>query len=389
MKVAIVHYWLVAMRGGEKVVEQLCASYPDADVFTHVFDEKKISPAIRSRIKGTTFIAKLPFASRFYKLYLPLMPWALEQIDLKGYDLVISSESGPAKGVLVPADALHVCYCHSPMRYIWEMYHEYAAQASWTKRWGLRILAHYLRMHDVTSSARVDLFVANSACVARRIKRCYNRDAEVVFPPVDTDTYQANDGDAVGDFYLMIGELVAYKRFDLGIEAARTLGRKLVIVGSGEQQTVLSRMAGPDVILLGSQSTADLRRLYATCRALIFPGEEDFGIVPIEAMASGRPVIAYGRGGAVETVKDNVSGLFFESQTVPALCEAMLRFEARRWDPVAIRAHAQGFAAKHFRRKMRSLVAQALADRAGPRVAGRPDAFLAATERPAMELVRL
>ncbi len=393
MKVAIIHYWLVGMRGGEKVVEQLCLSYPDADIYTHVADENRISPLIRSRIKGTTFIAKLPFAKRLYKLYLPLMPWALEQLDLTGYDLVISSESGPAKGVLVPADALHLCYCHSPMRYIWAMYHDYLQQASLAKRWGLRVLAHYLRIHDVTSAARVDLFVANSSCVARRIKRCYNRDAEVVYPPVDTDTYQAVDGDVVGDFYLMVGELVAYKRFDLGIKAAKSLGRKLVIVGSGEQWSELSKMVGPETILLGPQPTSELRNLYATCRALIFPGEEDFGIVPVEAMASGRPVIAYRRGGAVETVKANVSGLFFESQTEASLCDAIQRFEARTWDSTAIRAHAQNFAAKHFRRRMRFLVTQALDHATDPRRRGmpesvdQPEALSAATASSSLDLV--
>ena len=384
MRVAIIHYWLVGMRGGEKVVEQLCRIFPDADVFAHVVDERRISPVIAARIKSTTFISRLPLARRFYKWYLPFMPWALEQIDLRGYDLIISSESGPAKGILAPADALHVCYCHSPMRYIWAMYQDYMERARWPARVGLRVLAHYLRMHDVTSAARVDRFIANSHYVARRIRRCYNRDAEVIYPPVDTEGFGQGDHGQIQDFYLMVGELVSYKRFDLGITAFNAMGKKLIIVGAGEAFPELRSIAGEHITLLGAQPLEELRRLYATCRALIFPGEEDFGIVPVEAMAAGRPVIAFRKGGATESVEANVTGLFFDEQTVPALCDAVHRFERREWNEDAIRAHAAQFGLDRFHREIQAFVERAyrethaspasVMDIAKPKALGRPRA---------------
>ena len=363
MRVAIIHYWLVGMRGGEKVVEQLCRIYPEADIFTHVVDKRRISTHIARRVVGTTFISRLPFANRLYKLYLPLMPCALEQLDLRGYDLVISSESGPAKGVLVAADALHICYCHSPMRYIWAFYHEYLGSASRFERLGLRLISHYMRISDLASAARVDVFIANSRYVARRIKRCYNREATVIYPPVDIDNFRSSGVDEVGDFYLMVGELVAYKRFDLGIAAAMRLGRRLVIVGSGQLKAQLQRNAGPNVVFLGAQPDEDLRRLYSTCRALLFPGEEDFGIVPVEAMAAGRPVIAFRKGGAVESVKSGVTGLFFDHQSVDSLVEAVQRFESQSWDSEAIRVHATAFSAKQFRTRMRNFLDRSIQDR--------------------------
>ena len=368
MRVAIVHYWLVGMRGGEKVVEALCTMFPEADIFTHVVDKSRISRKIRDRVKGTTLVGRLPFAKHLYKYYLPLMPWALEQLDLRAYDLVISSESGPAKNILVCASATHVCYCHSPMRYIWELYHGYLSTARGARRLGLQVFAHYLRMTDTMAAARVDHFVANSYCVAQRIKRSYNRDATVIYPPVETHTFhepraQFPRGDNEQGFYLMVGELVDYKRFDLGIAACSLLKRKLVIVGSGEARKRLVRSAGPNILFRGSIPTSELQRLYATCHALIFPGEEDFGIVPVEAMASGRPVIAYRKGGAVESVKDGVSGLFFAQQNVSALCDAILDFECREWDSNVIKAHAEKFGIERFLVEMRSLLERLLPSR--------------------------
>ena len=364
MRVAIVHYWLVGMRGGEKVVESLCRVFPEADVFTHIFDREKVSPLLRSRVRATTFISKLPFATRFYKMYLPLMPVALEQIDLRGYDLVISSESGPAKGVLVPARAVHICYCHSPMRYLWEMYQDYIGSSGFFKKVGLRICAHYLRLVDAASSSRVDFFVANSRCVAGRVRRAYNRDATVIYPPVDTDAFGLVADHLQEDYYLMVGELVAYKRFDLGIAAAGQLGRRVIVVGNGEMRKTLEASAGPHVTFLGSVPLSDLRRLYARCRALLFPGEEDFGIVPVEAMASGRPVIAFGRGGATESVIDGVTGLFFYEQSVAHLCDAITRFEGMSWNKEVIRTHAASFGAERFRSEISAFVRKVFDERA-------------------------
>jgi glycosyltransferase involved in cell wall biosynthesis len=354
MKVAIIHYWLVGMRGGEKVVEALCELYPQADIFTHVYVPEMVSDKIRRHRVIPTFINSLPRAARMYKTYLPLMPLALEQLDLRGYDLIISSESGPSKGILPPADALHVCYCHTPMRYIWNMYHDYRQSAGRLARHLMLPLTHYLRMWDVTSAARVDSFVANSAAVAGRIKRYYAADATVIHPPVDTGAFFPVAPSEIGDYFLMVGELVSYKRPDLAIRAFSELRLPLVVIGGGEMIGELRNLAGPTVKIMGSQPFEVLKRHYARCRALIFPGEEDFGMVPVEAMASGRPVIAYGRGGALETVTAGLSGIFFDRQTVEDISSAVGRLSELEIDPPKIAAHARRFGRDRFLREMRA-----------------------------------
>jgi len=352
MKVAIIHYWLVGMRGGEKVIEALCEMYPQADIFTHVYVPEVISERIRQHRVIPTFINSLPRAARMYKTYLPLMPLALEQLDLRGYDLLISSESGPAKGIVAPAEALHVCYCHTPMRYIWNMYHDYRDSTGPLTRLLMPMFSHYLRMWDVTSSARVDSFVANSATVARRIQRCYDRKSIVIPPPVDTDAFQSASPSELGDFYLMAGELVSYKRPDLAVQAFNEMKLKLVVIGGGEMLEEIRRIAGPTVTVMGSQPFDVLKQHYARCRALIFPGEEDFGMVPVEAMASGRPVVAFGRGGATETVIPGLSGVFFDEQTAGAISGAVKRLAEMPLDPVKISAHAAKFGRAQFIEKM-------------------------------------
>jgi glycosyltransferase involved in cell wall biosynthesis len=356
MRVAIVHYWLVTMRGGEKVVAELCRLWPGADLFTHVIVPERIDPEILKHRITTSFVARLPFAKTRYRTYLPLMPLALEEFDLSGYDLVISSEAGPAKGVVPAPGALHVCYVHSPMRYVWNMYHAYRAQLGGAGRLLWSPVAHYLRGWDHQTAARVDLFVANSDNVAARIRRYWGRDATVIHPPV-----------AVGDFaptaahdgtYLLAGQLVGYKRADLAVEAFNRSGRRLVVIGDGEQLKDLRRSAGPTVEILGPQPFPVLRDRLARCRALVFPGEEDFGIVPVEAMASGKPVIAYGRGGALETVVEGRTGLFFHRQTPDELNAALDRFEAEAtaFDPAAIARHAARFDAAIFRERFAAVV---------------------------------
>jgi glycosyltransferase involved in cell wall biosynthesis len=371
MKVAIIHYWLVGMRGGEKVLEALCNMFPQADIFTHVYVPDAVSETIRQHRVSTTFINSLPRASRLYKQYLPLMPLALEQLDLRGYDLIVSSESGPAKGIIPAPSALHLCYCHSPMRYIWNMFHDYRKQAGWLSRLAMPFLAHYLRMWDAGSAVRVDRFVANSGTVAARIRRYYGREAEVVWPPVDTEAFKPVPDCERGDYMLMVGELVAYKRPELAVEAFNQMRAKLVVIGGGEMLDLLRHRAGPTVTVLGPRPFEDLRHYYARCQALIFPGEEDFGIVPVEAMASGRPVIAYGAGGASETVIPKVTGLLFKEQTVEALIDAVEECRRIDFDPQKIAAHACQFSRQRFITQMTAQFDRLLAGRRDPEPAHR------------------
>lgn len=367
VKVAIVHYWLVGMRGGERVLEALCDMYPDADIYTHVVVPDAISEKLRGRTIKTTFISRLPRARHNYKSYLPLMPLALEQLDLRGYDLIISSESGPAKGIVPPAEAAHVCYCHTPMRYVWNMYSEYRASAGFIARASMPLVTHYLRTWDQSSAARVDQFVANSRAVGARIRKYYRRNAIVVHPPVDVDSFTKLARSEIGDFYLLAGELVAYKRPDLAVRAFNAAGKKLVVVGGGDMLPEIRRLAGPTIAVLGPQPFVRLRELYARCRALVFPGEEDFGIVPVEAMASGRPVVAYGRGGVLDTVVDGATGVLFEEQSEEALLDAVARCEHLDTDPVLIRTHAQRFGKQRFTREMRAVIEDQLAQQSSQR----------------------
>jgi glycosyltransferase involved in cell wall biosynthesis len=359
MKVALVHYWALGMRGGERVLEALCRMYPDADIVMHVADESQLSSTIvRHRIRKT-FIAKLPFAKRFYQRYLPLMPLALELIDLTEYDLVISCEAGPAKGVIVRPDALHLCYIHSPMRYIWDQFFVYRRTAGRLTRWMMGPIAHYLRLWDVASAARVDRFVANSSFVASRVRKYYRRDADVVYPPVSVEAFSPCPADEVGDYYLWVGELVSYKRPDLAVEAFTRNGRRLLVVGDGAERRRLEAAAGPNVSFLGKLPFAELKTTMAACRALIFPGQEDFGIIPVEVQASGRPVIALGAGGALETVVDGETGVIFPEASVASLQQAVERFERATWDEAATArcvANAARFDEARFRRGIEAAV---------------------------------
>lgn len=362
MRVAIVHYWLVGIRGGEKVLEALCDLYPDAVIFTHVLDPNAISEKIKRHKIVTSFIQRLPFSRSQYQNYLPLMPLALEQLDLRGFDLIISSESGPTKGIIAPPGALHICYCHSPMRYIWNMFHDYRDRAGIAKKILMPPLAHYIRTWDAVSASRVHQFVANSRTVAKRIRSYYHRPSEVIFPPVDVDAFAPVDKAELGPHYLMAGELVAYKRPDLAVAAFNAMKKPLVVIGGGEMLRNVRAMAGDTVTVLGPQPFSTLRRYYATCQGLVFPGEEDFGIVPVEVMASGRPVIAFNRGGATETVVDMQSGIFFDEQSPEALTEAVAKFEAIDWDSDRIVAHARQFRADEFKRKFVEKVDRSMAE---------------------------
>ncbi|WP_416358542.1 glycosyltransferase [Aureimonas phyllosphaerae] len=357
------------MRGGEKVVEELCRMFPDAEIFTLVCDREKLSPLLQSKTIHTSFLQRIPTARRNYTKMLPLMPFALEQFDLQAFDLVISSESGPAKAVITRPDALHICYCHSPMRYIWDHFHVYQGDLGRVGRFMMNLFAPLLRIWDVTTSARVDAFAANSAHVGRRIRKFYRRDSMVVHPPVavqDFDWQQPRE-----DFYLCAGQIVGYKRVDIAVEAFTKSGRRLIVIGEGPQRERLQRIAGSNIVFTGYQSFPVLRDHLQRCRALIFPGEEDFGILPVEAMAAGAPVIAFDSGGARETVTPE-TGVRFKAQTIDSLNDAIDRFEASQgwFNPQTIRAHAETFGPEKFRRNMIALIESALhASRGGMSIA--------------------
>ncbi|WP_140986290.1 glycosyltransferase [Asticcacaulis tiandongensis] len=361
MKVALVHYWLVGMRGGEKVLETLCDLYPDADIFTLVADPAKLSPTLLRHNIKTSFLQKLGGVKHYQKM-LPLMPMALESFDLSDYDLIISSEAGPAKGVITRPDALHICYCHSPMRYIWDLYPQYYRNAGFLTRLALSLTSPALRTWDVTTAARVDHFIANSAYVAQRIKKYYRRDAHVINPPVDTSRFTAATD--TGDYYLCAGQITPYKKIEIAVDACTRLNRPLVVIGSGAD-AALKRRAGPSVTFLGAVENETMAHYFRTCRALIFPGVEDFGIVPLEVMASGRPVIAFARGGATETVVEGKTGLFFHEQTPEALTDALIRFETTetQYHPQALQAHAAAYRTPVFREALHSFITRALAQK--------------------------
>jgi glycosyltransferase involved in cell wall biosynthesis len=356
MRVALVHYWLVNQRGGEAVLAALCKLFPEADIFTLFYDPDKTNPIIRSHKITASFLNPL---RRHYQALLPLMPMALESFDLRDYDLVISSESGPAKGVLVSSGARHICYCHTPMRYLWELYPDYLNR--WTvsrlKRALMIPVSNYLRLWDYASASRVDEFIANSENVKRRIHRCYRRPADVIYPPVAVESFYWKPPQG---YYLIVSELASYKRLDIPVRAFSANGRRLKIVGSGPLYRHLKRMAASNVEFCGRVSAQEIRDLYASSRALLLPGEEDFGITPVEAMASGKPIIAWGRGGVVETaaIAGPQSAFLYPEPTVESLQEAIQRFEPLEADVPApiLQSAAARFSEAEFLRRFSRVV---------------------------------
>jgi glycosyltransferase involved in cell wall biosynthesis len=356
MRCAIVHYWLLGMRGGEKVVEALCRLYPQADIFTLFYDPESVSPLIRSHRVTASFLN--PFR-KHYRSLLPVMPMALEHLDLRDYDLIISSESGPAKGIISSSRARHVCYCHSPMRYLWDLYPEYLHEwthAAW-KRALMVSLSSYLRLWDYASASRVDKFVANSINVQKRIWRSYRRKSDVVYPPVAVETFYHCPAD---DYYLIVSELVPYKRIEHAVQCFSRTGRPLKIVGDGPEYKRLRKLPGTNIEFCGRVSPAELRDLYARCRALVQPGEEDFGIVAVEAIASGKPVIGLGRGGVLESVPtaDPHAGFFYDDPGEANLEEAILRFERQESSirSYELQTAALRFSEERFAEGMRSVI---------------------------------
>ena len=355
MRTAIVHYWLLNQRGGEKVLDAICRLLPDADIFTLFCDPATLSSEVRRHRIVTSFLN--PF-SGWHRSLLPLMPMALESFDLRGYDLVVSSESGPAKGVITSSATRHLCYCHTPMRYLWDLYPAYRNE--WThsrlKRALMTPLSNYLRLWDYASAARVDQFVANSENTRSRIWKVYRREAQVIHPPVEIESFTWQPPE---DYFLIVSELVPYKQVETAVRTFARNGRKLRIAGGGPEWSRLRKLAKPNIEFLGRVSDADLRTLYSRCRAFLLPGEEDFGITPVEAMASGKPVIAYARGGALETVPE-CGGVLYQDASEEGLEAALRQFDELepRIRPEELQHHARRFSAAEFAHKMAAALEQ-------------------------------
>ena len=359
MKVAIVHDWLTNMGGAEQVVLNLHRMFPDAPIFTTFFTPENLSKEFKDLNVKTSFLQKEKPVSD-HKKYFPLMPLAFKKFnkELANYDLVISSSSSCAKSVKAK-NGVHVCYCHTPMRYAWDFRDEYLKDMNPAKRFLARILLFFMRHWDKKTAKNVDFFIANSNEVKARIKRCYGRDAAVVNPPVRCDVFKPTD-EKPGDYYLAISRLVEYKRIDLAIKACEKLGKKLIVVGDGPEREKLEKLAKGNTTFLGRQSEQEIEKYLKTCRALIFPAYEDAGIVPLEAMSAGRPVIAYGKGGALDTVIDQKTGVFFPHQTVKSVMNAIEKSEKMTFDKKFIREHAKTFDEPAFRAKIMKYIKQNL-----------------------------
>ena len=363
LKTALVHDWLNQLGGAEDVLETLVSLFPDSPLYTSLYWRQQMPAHWQSWSVKTSFIDRLPLAQRKQQLYLPLYPLAFEQFDFGGYDLVLSNKSGFCHGVITGPETLHICYCLTPTRYLWR-YHQYAQreQLSRLSRVGLAPFLTYLRLWDRLAADRVDYFIAISEEVRRRITKYYRREAVVIYPPVETARFTpATD---IGDYYLFVGRLLPYRRIDLLIEAFNQLQRPLLIAGRGRDQERLEGMAQSNIEFLGYVPDADLPELMARCRAFIWPGEEDFGIAPIQAMAAGRPVIAYAAGGALDTVVPGV-GALFAPQTAPAIIEAVENFDTAAVDTSFIRAHARKFDVDRFEEQLLSFISEKVAHHRG------------------------
>jgi glycosyltransferase involved in cell wall biosynthesis len=363
MRVAIVHYWFLVLGGGERVVEILGEMFPEADIFVLLADPESIPPGLRSRRITTSFLNRSKLARNFSRQLFPLYPAAIELFDLSEYDVIITSDSPPIKGIRTRPGQLHICYCHTPGRFIWDRHESFKDSLPALTRPFFSMLTWYVRRWDWRAAQRVQVFVANSNFVAKRIKTFYQRDSVVIYPPCNTTSGFISE--THDDYYLHVGRLVAAKRVDLLIEACKRLGRKLLIAGTGRDEHALRSIAGPTVKFRGRVDDFELPGLYARCRALLFAAEEDFGIVPVEAQSYGRPVIAYGAGGSLETVRTAKSGepptgIYFHEQTVESVMDGILRFEAaeKSFDPIAIQQFARTFDSEVFVRKMRGLIDQ-------------------------------
>jgi glycosyltransferase involved in cell wall biosynthesis len=355
VRVAVVHDYFTQHGGAENVAGELYNLVPQADMFATVALDEYVPACIpRGRVQ-TSWMQNLPRIAEFYRLYFPLYPLGVQSLDLSKYDLVISSSSGYGKGVRTRSDALHVCYCHTPMRWIWR-YHDYVhrEKLAASKKLLLPVVLKGLKAWDIDAARQPDQYVANSRVVAQRIRDCYGREAVVIPPPIDASRFVLQPRQE--DYYLVLARLVSYKRIDLAISACNILGKRLVVIGGGPESSKLRALAGPTVAILGYVSDVEATRYASECRALLFPGEEDFGMAPLELAAAGRPTIAFRAGGALETIVEGTTGIFFDKQDVSSVAEAILRFEKMDWDPQALRTHALRFDVGQFRRKFYDLL---------------------------------
>jgi glycosyltransferase involved in cell wall biosynthesis len=353
------------MGGAEKVLEVLHRMFPTAPVYTSAYDAEAMPAHYRSWDIRTSFLQRLPLKSKLHRAALPLYPLAFESFDLSEYDLVISSSSAFARGVITQPDTIHICYTHTPMRYAWatQTYMENERVGKVSRALAMPVL-HYLRLWDAAAAERPDYYIANSSVVSGRISKFYRRDSMIVHPPVDTSRFTLSDG--TDDYYIVVSRFVPYKRLDLAIDAFSRLGRPLKVVGTGRQRAALQSRAGRNVEFLGHVGDAELPRLVARARAFVMPGEEDFGIAPVEAMACGVPVIAYAAGGALDTQCDGQTGVLFREPTVEGLCAAIKRFETLHFDPLTIRAHSRCFDQQAFIKNVTDLIAQVTEERTLP-----------------------
>ena len=361
MKVAIVHDWLNQRGGAEVVLEALVQMVPQAPIYTSMYWSEAMPPAYRSWDIRTSFVDTLPFAKRHHQPFLPLYPLAFESFDFTGYDLVISNKSGFCHGVITSPDTLHICYCLTPTRFLWD-YHGYARRERLTRfaRLALPPFLSYLRLWDRAAADRVDHFVAISRTVQRRIAKYYRRDSVVIYPPVDTSKFAPSGSH--DDYFLVVSRLIPYKRIDLAVRAFNELGLPLVIIGDGRDRDSLRALAQSNIEFLGRVPDKEIGDYFARCRAFILPGQEDFCIAPVEAQAAGRPVIAYAAGGALDTVREGVTGAFFREQTPEALIEVIKEFDETDYDPTVIRRHAERFDKRVFQERLAGLVEEKVAE---------------------------
>lgn len=359
MRIALVHDYLIQYGGAERVLEAFCELFPHAPIYTIVYDKKLTRGAFRERKIVTSYLQKVPFTRSRHRFFPLLMPFAVEQFDLSRFDVVFSDSTSFAKGIITKPTTLHISYCHTPPRYAWDDSHKYIEEFGYTAP--LRLLVplfmNYVRIWDGEAATRVDRFITNSEFVQRRIEKYYRRDAEVIYPPVDTSRFGIGESK---DYFLMVGRLSAYKKFELGIEVFNELGWPLKIVGTGPERRKLEKMAKGNIEFVGAVSDEELAKYYKHAKALIFPQEEDFGIVAVEAMASGKPVIAYRGGGALETVKEGETGMFFDEQMPDSLLGAVRDFKESNFNPIKIREHALQFDKEIFKTKIKEFLERTL-----------------------------